>query len=265
MQVVTSGVRLSIGHAPPDADVLARPTNSLFDALVAVEAGDRLANGATASAPGVAFFFDYSAPTVATDAAWQLFDNAITWLLDTEPPPPMIPTISSQPSNTSVTAGQDAVFTVGISGSPNPGIQWRRNGTAIPGAIGPTLVLPAVTLVDDGAIIDVAATNTEGTTTSIPATLTVTDVPAGVTVEGTPTVTVVIASDTVDITWEPVSDSTLSQVRHRRDGTLWSWDPTTTERSASKTGLTPGAYTIEVRVLQSGNWQPWTTVQIVVT
>ncbi len=267
VQVVTSGVHFSIGHAPPDTDVLARPTGSLFDALVAIEAGDHLADGAVANARGVAFFFDYPAPAVATDAGWQLFDNAISWLLDTGSSPPAPPVVTSQPSDAAVAEGQDATFTVETTGSPEPDIQWRRNGSAIPGATDRVLLLPAVSLADDGTIIDVVATNTEGTTISTTATLTVTvtEDPIGVTVVGTPTVTVASVGDTVDITWEPVADSALSQVRYRGDGTKWNWDQPTAEHSATKTGLTSGAYTIEVRVLQGGTWQPWTTVQIVVT
>ena len=36
------------------------------------------------------------------------------------------PGITSQPSNQSVTAGQNAQFSVAANGSPAPGFQWQR-------------------------------------------------------------------------------------------------------------------------------------------
>ena len=55
---------------------------------------------------------------------------------------PSAPTITTQPANQSVQAGQSATFSVVATGSAPLTYQWRKNGTAIPGATGAQLHHP---------------------------------------------------------------------------------------------------------------------------
>ncbi len=88
------------------------------------------------------------------------------------------PSISTQPVNQSVTAGASATFTVAASGNPAPTFQWERspNGsgwTAISGATSASYTLSGVQLTDNGSSYRCKATNSQGSASSNPATLTV--------------------------------------------------------------------------------------------
>jgi glucose/arabinose dehydrogenase len=82
------------------------------------------------------------------------------------------PSISSQPANVTVAAGQQASFSVTASGTAPLAYQWQRNGVNISGANSPTFTLTA-TAADNGAQFRAVVTNAAGTATSNAATLTV--------------------------------------------------------------------------------------------
>jgi pectate lyase/pectin methylesterase-like acyl-CoA thioesterase len=82
------------------------------------------------------------------------------------------PFIQSPPVSQTASAGQDVIFAVAASGLPVPAYQWMKDGVAIPGATGPTLTLPAIEANAAGDY-SVTASNSIGTVTSAPATLTV--------------------------------------------------------------------------------------------
>ncbi|HKI06636.1 MAG TPA: PA14 domain-containing protein [Thermoanaerobaculia bacterium] len=84
------------------------------------------------------------------------------------------PSITTQPADRTVAAGQPATFTVGASGTAPLQYQWRRNGANIAGATAASYILPSAALSDNGAVFDVVVTNNFGTATSNAATLTVT-------------------------------------------------------------------------------------------
>ncbi|WP_334128293.1 putative Ig domain-containing protein [Sneathiella sp.] len=84
---------------------------------------------------------------------------------------PVLPVITVQPSNQTVTEGANATFSVTATGAT--GYQWRLDEAPIPGATSSTLILEAVTLGDDGAEIDCVVSNEDGSVTSNAATLTV--------------------------------------------------------------------------------------------
>lgn len=88
------------------------------------------------------------------------------------------PQIVLDPVDSLVSAGYDATFTASAAGTTPLSYQWQRDdggGFAdIPGANDATLVLPAVSLGDDGVIVRLVVTNAFGTATSDPATLAVT-------------------------------------------------------------------------------------------
>src|ERR1700693_3512518 len=87
---------------------------------------------------------------------------------------PSAPTISTQPANQSVNAGQTATFTVVAAGTGPLSYQWQLNGTAIAGATAASYTTPVTTTADSGGQFRVVVTNSLGSITSNIATLTVT-------------------------------------------------------------------------------------------
>jgi hypothetical protein len=83
------------------------------------------------------------------------------------------PTISAQPSDQTVTAGQTATFSVIATGTAPLNYQWKQNGAAIAGATSSSYTTPATTTVDSGSTFQVIVSNTAGNTPSNLATLTV--------------------------------------------------------------------------------------------
>jgi hypothetical protein len=79
--------------------------------------------------------------------------------------------ITNQPQSLTVTAPQPATFSVGASGAPRAYF-WRKNGTVIAGATGPTYTIPS-TAVTDAGVYSVIVSNSLGAVTSANATLTV--------------------------------------------------------------------------------------------
>jgi hypothetical protein len=88
-------------------------------------------------------------------------------------PPPVAPSITTQPANQTVTAPAPATFSVAASGDAPLTYQWRRNGVDIAGATSATYVLDPTAVSDNGATFDVVVTNGAGSATSSAATLTV--------------------------------------------------------------------------------------------
>ena len=82
--------------------------------------------------------------------------------------------ITTQPANQSVTAGQTATFSVVATGSGTLTYQWKKGGTAIGGATAASYTTPATTSSESGTQFTVVVTDSTGSVTSNPATLTVT-------------------------------------------------------------------------------------------
>lgn len=82
------------------------------------------------------------------------------------------PTVLTNPSNQTVTAGDDATFTCAASGNPAPTYQWRKNGSNISGATSASLVIVNAQDANEGTY-DCVCTNSEGSATTTGATLTV--------------------------------------------------------------------------------------------
>ena len=83
------------------------------------------------------------------------------------------PAITTQPVNQIVTAGQTATFTVTATGTAPLSYQWRKNGSNIAGAIGPSYTTPATITADNNTTFDVIVSNVMGSVTSNLATLTI--------------------------------------------------------------------------------------------
>ena len=144
---------------------------------------------------------------------------------DAPPPPeggtgPVAPTITQQPADLTVTAGQPASFTVAATGTAPLTYQWQRNGVAITGATGTSYAIPATVLGDSGATFRAVVSNVAGSATSNSATLTVsaaapvltiTQQPASLTVaagaQASFTVAATCSSGTLAIRWQRSSGS----------------------------------------------------------
>ena len=89
-------------------------------------------------------------------------------------PAVVAPSITTQPASQTVIAGHTATFSVTATGTAPLTYQWRKNGTAIPGATSPTYTTPPTKTADNGAQFTAVVTNYAGSVTSNAATLTVT-------------------------------------------------------------------------------------------
>ena len=83
------------------------------------------------------------------------------------------PTITTQPANQTVTAGQTATFTVAASGTAPLSYQWQENGANITGATSASYTTPATSSANNGSTFAVLVSNSVGNVTSNTATLTV--------------------------------------------------------------------------------------------
>jgi hypothetical protein len=107
------------------------------------------------------------------------------------------PTITTQPTQQTITAGQNATFTVMASGTAPLSYQWQKNGTNISGATGSSYTTPATTTSDSGSTFDVIVSNSKGSVTSSTATLTVNAAAVAPTITTQPTsLTAVTAGQT---------------------------------------------------------------------
>jgi uncharacterized protein (TIGR03437 family) len=119
------------------------------------------------------------------------------------------PTITTQPANQSVAAGQTATFTVAATGSAPLSYQWQKNGTNITGATLASYTTPVTTAADNGTMFTAVVSNSLGSVTSSPATLavnappTITTQPASQTVGAGQTVTfTVVATGSAPLTYQ---------------------------------------------------------------
>ena len=106
---------------------------------------------------------------VATNSAGTATSNAATLTVNVAS---AAPAIATQPSSQTMTVGQVVTFTVVATGTPTPTYQWQKNGAALAGETGASLVLTNVQTGAAGTYA-VVATNTAGTVASSAATLTV--------------------------------------------------------------------------------------------
>ncbi len=90
---------------------------------------------------------------------------------------PVMPSITTQPTSQAVIAGQTATFSVMASGAAPLTYQWNKNGAAISGATSTTYTTTPTSTSDSGLQFTVVVSNSVGSVTSNPATLTVNGTP----------------------------------------------------------------------------------------
>lgn len=84
------------------------------------------------------------------------------------------PSITQHPASQTVSIGQPVTFSVSASGAPPLSYQWQRNTANIPGATNTSYTIASASTSDNDAQFRCVVTNTSGSATSNPATLTVT-------------------------------------------------------------------------------------------
>ena len=160
-----------------------------------------------------------------TDIAGNVTSNAATLTVNAPP------SITAQPANQTVNAGQTATFTVTAAGTGTLTYQWKKGGTAIGGATAASYTTPATASSDSGAQFTVTVTNSFGNVTSNAATLTV-NIP--------PTISAQPASQTV-----AVGQTATFSVTATGTGTLtYQWKKNGTAIS----GATSASYTTPATV-----------------
>jgi len=113
-----------------------------------------------------------------TNSAGSQISNVVTLTVN---PAQQAPTITTQPQNQTVTAGQTATFTVVATGTPTPTYQWQsvanNVGTKISGATSASYSIANTTTGESGTQYQVVVTNVAGSKTSNVVTLTVNSAP----------------------------------------------------------------------------------------
>ena len=115
---------------------------------------------------------------VVSNSAGHVTSNAATLTVNAGP---VAPSITQQPSNQTVTAGQTATFSVTATGTATLTYQWQKGTTAISGATSASYTTPATATSDSGSTFKVVVTNSVGNATSNAATLTVNPAPPATT------------------------------------------------------------------------------------
>ena len=125
-------------------------------------------------------------------------------------PAPVGPSITTSPTNQTVTAGQAATFTVVAAGTAPLSYQWQKNGVNIAGATATSYTTPVTTTSNSGSTFAVVVSNTVGTVTSAAATLTVNPAPVGPSITTSPTNQTVTAGQTATFTVVAAGTAPLS-------------------------------------------------------
>jgi hypothetical protein len=106
---------------------------------------------------------------VASNSAGIATSNDATLAVN---PVAVAPAFTTQPASQIITAGNPVTFSAAASGTPAPTYQWQKDGVNISGATNSSYPIASVASGDAGNYT-VVATNSAGSVTSNPATLTV--------------------------------------------------------------------------------------------
>jgi hypothetical protein len=107
-----------------------------------------------------------------------------------------VPSITAQPVDQTVTAGQTAAFAVAVTGSTPLNYQWQKNGNPILGATSPSFTTQAVSTSDNNSQYRAVVGNAAGSVTSNAANLTVTAAALAPSITGQPASQTVTAGQT---------------------------------------------------------------------
>ena len=154
------------------------------------------------------------------------------------------PTIATQPTSQSATAGGSVTFSVSANGSAPFNYQWRKNGSAIVGATSATLNFANVQTADAGSY-SVVVTNGAGSVTSTNATLTVDAVTIVPTIATQPTSQSATVGGSVTLSVS-ANGSAPFNYQWRKDGAAISGATNGTLTLSSVQSADAGSYTVVV-------------------
>ncbi|MCS1408533.1 MAG: Endoglucanase C [Verrucomicrobia subdivision 3 bacterium] len=138
------------------------------------------------------------------------------------------PIITLQPQSQTITEGDTVTFSVTAQGTPSLSFQWQFNGFNIPGARAQTFSVSGVQTADQGNY-QVVVTDSQGSTTSEAATLTVIDQP-----DNSLMITnVSLTGNTLNIIWNSGPGIVL-QVKANIDDPFWQDVPGTKGQSSAQ-------------------------------
>jgi len=177
---------------------------------------------------------------VVSNSAGSVTSNAATLTVND---PAAAPSITTQPANQTVSAGQTATFSVTATGTAPLSYQWQKNGSDISGATSATYTTPATTTGDSGSTYRAVVSNSAGSVTSNAATLTVNPNSTGLRTYST----------NFPLTENPVSEGG-NWINGETAGLDWS-NVQTNGGIAFGTESGSGGYDDSTAVL-SGNWNP---------
>ncbi|MFT5477709.1 MAG: PKD repeat protein, partial [Planctomycetota bacterium] len=166
-------------NIPPTAYFTATPSsgvaplNSSFDAGASDDTDGTIVDhawdfgdGSTGSGVTLGHLFassgTYDVTLTVTDDGGRMASATMQVVVSASP----VPSFTLQPLNQSRPDGQDATFTVEAEGAMPLAYQWQRDGMDIIGETDPMLIVPNVTLTDDGALFRCTVSNGFGMDTS---------------------------------------------------------------------------------------------------
>ncbi len=165
---------------------------------------------------------------VVSNTAGTATSNAATLTVNAAP---VAPTITTQPANQTVTAGQTATFIVVASGTAPLNHQWQKNGANIAGATSSSYTTPATISFDNGTRFTVVVSNSTGSVTSSAATLTVNAAPVAPSITTQPLSQTVTGGQTATFSVTATGTSPL--------GYQWSKNGTAISGAISASYMTP--------------------------
>jgi len=175
------------------------------------------------------------------------------------------PTITTQPANQTVNAGQTATFSVVASGTAPFAYQWYRGASLLSGATSASYTTAATTTADNGASFYVLVSNSQGSVNSSSASLTVTTV----TDTTAPTVSATESGTSGTITFNATATDLVgvTKVEFYVDGALKGTDTTTPySMTFDSTTLTDGNHTLVAKAYDAaGNVGTSTSVGFTVS
>ena len=225
--VTSAGATLTVNPAPVGPSITTSPTNQTVTAgqtatFTVVAAGTAplsyqwQKNGVNIAGATAA---SYTTPATTASDSGSTFAVVVSNTVGTVTsagatltvnPAPVGPSITTSPTNQTVTAGQTATFTVVAGGTAPLSYQWQKSGVNIAGATAASYTTPATTASDSGSTFAVVVSNTVGTVTSAGATLTVNPAPVGPSITTSPTSQTVTAGQTATFTVVAAGTAPLS-------------------------------------------------------